>query len=41
MFLHSYCILHLFAQPVVQVDGQGISTQPATMAEVWEWKPKF
>jgi hypothetical protein len=34
-------ILHLFAQPVVQVDGEGLSTQPATMVEVWEWKPKF
>lgn len=34
-------ILHLFAQPVVQVDGEGLSAQTATLVEVWEWKPKF
>jgi hypothetical protein len=34
-------ILHLFVQPVVQVDGEGLSQQPPTMVEVWEWKTKI
>ncbi len=32
-------VLHLFAQPVVQVDGEGLSSQAPTMVEVWQWKP--
>jgi hypothetical protein len=34
-------ILHLFVQPVVQVDREGLSQQPPTMVEVWEWKTKI
>lgn len=34
-------LLHLYAQPVVQVDGEGLSAQPPGIVEVWQWKPNF